>query len=205
MSTDSESDSSDCALPIAAAPISQARPSADPRHPSAVGVSSPLKENITADPGRFFDLEYAPVLRRLIHRIVDSEGPVTLHGLTRRVAQEHGWQRTGRRIQAQVQKNLWSVERHSEFETVFVWASGSHSGRVPFRGLTGRSIRDISRTEIATIIDAHARDLANEEDPILALSRLLGISRLSKDARDYLSDCARWREENSAEGTHRDS
>ena len=30
------------------------------------------------------------------------------------------------------------------------------------------------------------------------LSRLLGIARLSKDARAYLSDCARWREENAA-------
>ena len=155
---------------------------------------------VAADPGRFFDPEYAPVLRRLIHGIVVREGPVTLNGLARRVAQEHGWQRTGKRIRAQVQKNLGSVERHSEFETVFVWAPGSHSDRVPFRGLKDRPIRDISRTEVASVIDAHGSDLAKEDDPILALSRLLRISRLSKDARACLSDCARWREENTADG-----
>lgn len=31
-----------------------------------------------------------------------------------------------------------------------------------------------------------------DEVPLLVLSRLLGISRLSKDARAYLTDCARW-------------
>ena len=200
-STDSESNGGDGAMPIAAAPISQSEPSADPTSSSAGEVASARQDDITADPDRFFDSEYAPVLRQLIHRVVDREGPVTLHGLARRVAQEHGWQRTGKRIQEQVQKNLCSMDRHSELGTVFVWAPGSHSNRVPFRGLNGRPIRDISRTEIGWVIDAHAHALANAEDPILVLSRRLGIARLSKDARAYLSDCARWREENAVEGT----
>ena len=202
LSSDSESGSGDEVLPIAAAPFSQTGPGADLSSPSGEEVAGAHQEDAAADPDRFFDLAYAPVLRRLIHRIVDHEGPVMLHGLARRVAQEHGWQRTGRRIQAQVQKNLWSMERHSEYETVFVWVPGSHSDRVPFRGLNGRPIREISRTEIGSVIDAHVRDLVNEEDPILALSRLLGVSRLSKDARTYLSDCVRWREESATEGTY---
>ena len=201
LSTDSESGSGDGALPITAAPISQTGPSTDLNSPSSGEIADANQEDATADPDRFFDLEYAPVLRRLIHRIVYREGPVTLRGLARRVAQEHGWQRTGKRIQAQVEKNLSSVERHSEFDTVFVWTPGSYSDLVPFRGLNGRPIREISRSEIGSVIDAHVRDLANEEDLILSLSRLLGIARLSKDARAYLSDCARWREENAAEGT----
>ena len=201
LSTDSEPGGGDGALPIASAHISQSGPGADPSSPSAGEVTGAHQDDVTADPDRFFDSDYAPVLRRLIHRIVEREGPVTLHGLARRVAQEHGWQRTGRRIQEQVQKNLWLVERHSEFGTVFVWAPGSHSNRVPFRGLNGRQIRDVSRTELASIIDTNARALTNAEDPILVLSRLLGIARLSKDARTYLSECVRWREENSTERT----
>ena len=199
LSTDLEKDGDDSDSPIAGAHISQIGP--DPNLSSSLPgeVEGTRQEDDTPDPGRFFDSDYAPVLRRLIHRIVDDEGPITLRGLARRVAQEHGWQRTGRRIQAQVQKNLRSVEKHPEFESVFVWARGSHSDRVPFRGLNGRSIRDISRTEIGSVIDAYARDLANEEDPILALSRLLGISRLSKHARAYLSNCAKWRAENADE------
>ena len=66
--------------------------------------------------------------------------------------------------------------------------------RVPFRGLDGRAIRDVSRTEIASVIEFHRRDLASAEDSVLTLSRRLGIARLSKDARAYVSDCARWRE-----------
>ena len=201
MSTDSESGGGDVAIPIAAAPISQTGPSAAPGSPSAGEVAGAHQDDVTADPDRFFDSDYAPVLRRLIHRVVEREGPVTLHGLARRVAQEHGWQRTGRRIQAQVQKTLSTVERHSEFGTVFVWAPGSHSARTPFRGLNGRHIRDVSRTEVASVIDANARALGNAEDPILVLSRLLGIARLSKDARTYLSECVRWREESSTERT----
>lgn len=199
LSTDPETGGGDSGSPIAAAPISRIEPVSGPGSTSAGEAAGARQEEVTPDPDRFFDLDYAPVLRRLIHRIVVGEGPVTLHELARRVAQKHGWQRTGRRIQAQVRKNLRSVESHREFETVFVWAPGSHSDRVPFRGLDGRPIREISRTEIASVIDAHARDLENEDDPILAMARLLGISRLSKDARAYLSDCARWRRENAAE------
>ena len=172
---------------------------AEPHSPSAGDFESAQQELTVPDPNRFFDSQYAPILRRLIRHIVEREGPITLHGLARRVAQEHGWQRTGRRIQAQVQENLSLVERHREFETVFVWARGSHWDRVPFRGLNGRAIRDISRTEIGSVIDAHAYVLSSEQDPVLALSRHLGIARLSKDARVYLSDCLRWREESIRE------
>ncbi|MCY4065351.1 MAG: DUF3320 domain-containing protein [Rhodospirillaceae bacterium] len=186
----------DGALPIAAAPIPKTVLRADVISTLTRESVGTHQENVTPDSARFFEAEYAPVLRQLIHRIVDNEGPLTLHGLARRIAQEHGWQRTGRRILAEVQKNLDSVESHLELDTVFVWAPGSHSDRVPFRGLNGRSIRDISRTEIGSVIDVHARGLEKEGDPILALSRLLGISRLSKDARAYLIDCTRWREEN---------
>ena len=162
--------------------------------PSAGDFESTQQELILPDPDRFFDLQYAPTLRRLIRNIVEREGPITLHGLARKVAQEHGWQRTGRRIQAHVRANLPLVELHREFGTEFVWTPGSHSDRVPFRGLDGRAIRDISRTEIGSIIDAHAYVLSSEQDPVLALSRLLGIARLSKDARVYLSDCMRWKD-----------
>ncbi len=154
-----------------------------------------VPDDIVFDPDRFFDVDYTPVLHQIILTIVESEGPIRLEGLARKVAQQHGWQRTGRRIQERVRKNLRTVESHSEFGTTFVWVPGTHANRVPFRGLNGRNIREVSRTEIASVIDVHRRDLAIAEDPTLTLSRCLGIARLSKDARAYLSDCIRWREE----------
>ncbi len=147
------------------------------------------------DPDRFFVADYSSTLRGLMVRIVEDEGPLPLNRLAQRVAQEHGWQRTGKRIQERVQQNLGVVECHSEFDTTFVWAPGTHANRVPFRGLEARSIRDVSRAEIASVIDYHERNLSAAQDPILALSRLLEISRLSKGARAYLEDCIRWREQ----------
>ena len=174
---------------------------ADASSPSSREPASQSPEGIVADPARFFDYVYTLPLRRMILGIVENEGPMTLHRLARRVAQEHGWQRAGRRIQERVQKNLGRAERHCEFGVTFVWGPGRHADRVPFRGLSDRSIRDVSRAEIASVIDAHSGKLARAEDPILALSRHLGVSRLSKDARGYLSDCSRWHEESNSSET----
>ena len=146
-----------------------------------------------ADPDRFFDDDYVEVLREIIGEIVEHEGPMTLRALAQRVAHQHGWQRTGRRIQERVHVNLGSVEYHSEFGIIFVWAPGSHADRVPYQGLRERAIRSVSRTEIASVIDHHFRELSEADDFVLALSRRLGIARLSQDARAYLKECARWR------------
>ncbi len=165
---------------------------------------SAIDPDVKADSDRFFDDDYSVVLRKIISGIVEQEGPMTLRAIARRVAQEHGWQRTGRRIQERVRVNLGSAEHHSEFGTVFVWAPGSHATRVPFRGVRDRAIRSVSRTEIASVIDRHIHELVDAEDFILALSRLLGIARLSQDARAYLSECVRWREQNGREGSEGD-
>jgi len=162
---------------------------------------SRTSEAFVADPERFFDRVYTLPLRRMILSIVEREGPMTLHRLARRVAQEHGWQRTGKRIQRRVETNLGQVELHTEFGTTFVWAPSSYSNRVPFRGMDGRTIREVSRAEIASVIDVRTSELARAADPILDLSRFLGIYRLSKDAREYLSDCARWQAESAVSGT----
>ena len=183
-------------------PVQQTRLDAGARSPSSPEVASQPPESIVADPERFFDYVYTLPLRQMILGIVETEGPMTLHRLARRVAQEHGWQRTGKRIQERVEKNLGRVEHHPEFGTTFVWAPRSHAERVAFRGLADRAIREVSRAEIASVIDVHATNLAQAEDSILVLSRLLGISRLSKDARTYLTECARWQVKSAAPGAN---
>ena len=182
-------------------PSEQFAPDVSPRTSSSEEAASQPPDAVEADPERFFDNAYALPLRRMVLSIVENEDSMTLRRLARRVAQEHGWQRTGKRIQARVEKNLGRVERHTEFGTTFVWSSGSHSNRVPFRGLDDRAIREVSRAEIASVIDTHVSQLARAADPILALSRLLGISRLSKDARAYLSECVRWQLKSAAPGS----
>lgn len=146
------------------------------------------------DAGRFFEAEYSAVVRGLVLKIAEAEGPMPLDRLARRVAQEHGWQRTGKRILERVEKSLGNVESHVEFGRTFLWAPAKYARRIPFRGLKDRSIQDVSRAEIASVIDHHVGEIAEADDPILFLARLLGIGRLSSGARKYLRQCAGWRE-----------
>ena len=159
-----------------------------------------LEQDASLDPDRFFAADYSSTLRGLILSVVEAEGPLPIHRLAKRVAQKHGWQRTGRRIQERVDQHLRVVESYPEFDTTFVWAPGTHAPRVPFRGLGSRAIRDVSRAEIASVIDDHALDLAEADDSILALSRLLDIARLSQGARAYLEECVRWRKQDGGAG-----
>ena len=154
------------------------------------------------DAGRFFESEYSSVLRGLIQQIAEEEGPMPLQRLARRVAQQHGWQRTGKRILERVEENLGNLKGHTEFGRTFIWAPDQYSRRVSFMGLKNRSIRDVSRAEIASVIDDHASEMAKADDPMLVLARRIGIARLTPSARTYLHQCAAWREQerNTPEG-----
>lgn len=77
-------------------------------------------------------------------------------------------------------------------DTRFLWLKGSIKDRVPFRGMAGRSLREISRTEIAELIDRNATRISAAEDPELEIAHLAGIAKLSKDARVYLEIGRRW-------------
>ncbi|GHF04112.1 hypothetical protein GCM10016455_26820 [Aliiroseovarius zhejiangensis] len=89
----------------------------------------------------------------------------------REVANRHGWQRTGRRIMDRVERALGAAEVHDEFGTPFVWLSGTYQDRIRYRGLENRTIRDVSRTEVAAILDEISADLKASEDPAGDLAR----------------------------------
>lgn len=145
------------------------------------------------DPVQFYHQDYIPTLERLVANIVEREGPIPLSLLGKRISSMHGWQRTGRRISEQVANALSRVEIHSENDVDFLWSAESYSSRVAFRSGMDRSIRDISRTEIAELYDRHEVSLLNTQDQALELARYAGISRLSAENRAYLESCILWR------------
>ena len=120
--------------------------------------------------------------------------------LARGIAQALGWQRTGARIQGRVAELLPLLDVTEENGVHFFWARGEITRRRPFLGLRGRPIREVSRTEIAWVEDLHAARVARDPDPVLELSRLLGIARLSTGARAYLETCRAWRAANPEPG-----
>ncbi|OUX97022.1 DUF3320 domain-containing protein [Ponticaulis sp.] len=155
-------------------------------------VPNQLNLNSDLDPERFFDADYAPVLISLIEKIIQDDGPMPISSLGRKISAAHGWQRTGRRISERVSNCLAGMEIHVEDGVEFVWTPGTYSTRIPFKPNTSRSLRDISRSEIASVITTNLRGLSVSEDPILDLARLLGVARLSSDARDYLKTVFVW-------------
>jgi len=147
-----------------------------------------------ADPDRFFDLSYMGELRQIVQEILSREAPITLRSLGREVAHRHGWQRTGHKIMQRVENALGDAELHDEFGVPFVWLAKTNQPRTPFRGMSDRSIQEVSRTEIATILDEIEADLSASVDQIGDLARHMGVGRVTKSARDYLEGVMRWYE-----------
>lgn len=152
---------------------------------------------INVDADRFFEESYTPQLLALMEKIIANHGPMPEASLARRISQLHGWQRTGARIQARIAAIQGIFDMTMEGDNRFLWTRGSVRDRLPFQGMANRSLREISRTEIADLIDSNLAKIAAAEDHDLELARLAGIARLSKDAREYLNFCREWREQSA--------
>jgi len=91
-----------------------------------------------------------------------------------------------------VQKALEATEQTIEFDQAFLWKKNEVKARVKYRGLRGRKIQDISRTEIASVLDQDFDKLRYSDDPLIAISRKLGLSRLAATSREYLNKVFEW-------------
>ena len=154
--------------------------------------SSRPSERTKPDPDRFFETRYLPTLRGIIEAIVREKGPISIAVLAREIARAHGWQRTGKRILERVRKAMDGTTIRREFGREFVWKVGDDRDKVPYRGLDERSVADISRAEIATVLDELGDDIQHSDDPEFDLARSLGIQRLSSSARLYLGKVLGW-------------
>ncbi len=189
-----------------AMPTSQQAPNNFKREISAAAPASPMSgfgerpnalengpsQTPDIDPDAFFEARYLSQLRQMVDGIVAEKAPLPLTELARDIARAHGWHRTGRRIIERVEVAALHADCRAEGQSVFVWPAGGYSDRVSFRGLGERSIQEVSRNEIASVLDGIAEDLTYSEDPALELARTLGIARLSNSARGYLDETMRW-------------
>ena len=117
--------------PLAARMVSEA---AAPQAPV-----SPQSPGLGADPARFHDPDYQPVIRQKAVALIESEGPILFKRLSDLIAREHGFSRTGRAISSAVWsavKDLEPRSRTADENNVF-WSTGSTPQDIlPFRGLT---------------------------------------------------------------------
>jgi len=143
------------------------------------------------DAGVFFDKEYDPHLLKMIEHVVRVEGPVLDEVLARRIARQHGWVRTGARIQERV-VSLASMHYESGPEDVgtFFWPKDSLATeairfRRPAEGLA-RSVDEISLPELRALAFEMRAAGHDQETGIQAMAREIGLRKLSAISRARL-------------------
>lgn len=132
------------------------------------------------DPANFYEASYYPTLRKLVARVVESEGPIAEGQLVNRIARAHGFQRSGNRIHNRVM-HLARQQHHLASDggrEAFVW----NSVKAQAMGVTARF--PASEDHIRQIEDIASAELrATGCDDPLEIARMFGVRRLSASAR----------------------
>jgi very-short-patch-repair endonuclease len=146
-----------------------------------------------AEPERFHDASYRPVLRRMVAHVVSSEGPIYDDLLVRRIARFHDFQKAGSRIREAV---LGVVERRfphtMEGERKVFWPEGSAQLMDTCRISRSqeRDHSDIPEVELQALAHLHLKEGATPHEAAMLMAADLGIGRLRQVTRDRLEAIA---------------
>jgi very-short-patch-repair endonuclease len=145
--------------------------------------------DVSAQQPRFFDDDYSRELRRMALAVVDAESPVRDDVVARRVARAHGFARTGAKISERVLSLIQDVIATQEDAGRFLWSGDNPLEIVPFRHATAegdrRGLDEIAMQELAGLA-LSIPGLLSADDPPLSMAKHVGLSRISKPARDRL-------------------
>ena len=147
-------------------------------------------ENAADSKERFDKPDYTETLREIVLSVLMSHGPIRDDVLVEKVAECHGFQRTGKNIRERILSVLpWTI---ATTETVgrFLWAATVPEGFIPFRHPRNDSRRrDVDEIPIQELIGLALElpALATSPDPALLLARALGVERLTGSVRERLT------------------
>ncbi len=145
--------------------------------------------SLKPDPERFYANDYSAMLRKMIDHVVETEGPIHLDVLVRRVARHHGFRRAGRQIHKRVLSLAKRRRSHTKENVgLFFWPKEAFTKR---RSPSRHRDRDDEMRRVAYIcreeIEAIFKVLDLNADPT-AFARGIGILRLSLEGRKRLED-----------------
>lgn len=145
---------------------------------------------IGANGDAFYEDWYRPTIRRMVARVIATEGPVYDATVVERVRVAHGFGRAGGRIRDVV---LGAVEAgvrrvvEADGRTVY-FAPAIDPARVAFRQ-SDRSVRDVDDIPVMELAGlARVLDVANkfDDDAVIAMRDALGVGRVGAPMRERL-------------------
>ena len=147
------------------------------------------RPGLEADPEAFYSDDYERRLSAMLDHVIDIEGPIHEDVLVRRIARHHGFQRAGQQIRDMV-LNLAKRRRGKtrEKSSLFFWPKGTVKERIVPARYEGR---DDELLKIDYICAEELRAINNALSlggDAVAISRALGIVRLSQSSRDRIED-----------------
>ena len=143
------------------------------------------------DAEAFFAEAYTEKLRRVVLSVLQAESPIRDDILAQRVARLHQFSRTSGKIRDRILTLIEDVQSTQESTGRFLWASNGPLETTDFRHpLTEddrRPVDQIALAELCHIVITHRDDLS-ESDPALAISRRIGVNRLTSGARERIQE-----------------
>jgi len=147
--------------------------------------------SLEIDADAFFAEAYTEKLRSVVLSVLQAESPIRDDILAQRVARLHQFSRTSGKIRDRILTLMEDVHSTHESTGRFLWASNTPLETTDFRHpLTEddrRPVDQIALAELCDIVITHRDDLS-ESDPALAISRRIGLNRLTSAARSRIQE-----------------
>ena len=149
----------------------------------------------TPEKSRFHEADYAPVLRKMIAHVVETEGPIFEDELVDRIARAHGLMRSGNLIRSRVMQLLPKPTiRTKEAERYVLWPNGLSAGQlVPYRrdARNERRHENIPVEELASIAQPLVAKGLDNESILRKMTEFFSMDRLRESTRIRFSNALR--------------
>ncbi|ABK42844.1 superfamily I DNA and RNA helicase and helicase subunit [Magnetococcus marinus MC-1] len=163
---------------------------ADKEDRSYYRIATFEKLNLKLNPDLFYEYSYTPTVRMMVEHILEIESPIREDLLIRRIAQAHGFKRSGRLIVERVMQIVEETAEvtHEEGVGNFLWKRGVDLSswseiRYPQQGeREARRPDEIAIQELMTLAKEHQ----GEGALIDTMARSLGVFRLNERNRTRL-------------------
>jgi hypothetical protein len=150
---------------------------------------SAFQDQLTIE--RFDESSHDATLRAVINQVLDTEAPIRSDVLVWRVAQAHGFGRSGSRIRNRILRFVdKSYPKTREDGQVFFWPVGSDPNdwsiyRRPGNG-TCRKVDEVPRPELRVLAQSILNQGISGEQAVRTMADELGVQRIREASRSRL-------------------